>query len=316
MPDDLGAEGRNDQYFKRRRSIEAILSVARVAITGVLRLLVLFLRTLSGQAESIVRRQLDGGYRPEQSERAATSRQGVSVEVTNLCVAYRDRLALQDLTGQFAAGSLTAVVGPNGAGKSTLLKALAGILPAQTGVVRSAARSEARFAYLPQQSEIDRDFPVAIGELVALGGWRSFGAFRRPPDTLPVRVADAMATAGLEGFGARQIADLSAGEFQRALFARLLVQDAAVVLLDEPFTAVDERTTDDLLQLVRRWHQEGRTVIAVLHDLDQVREHFPSTLLLARSCIGWGDTASVLTSDNLMRAREILQGRAEKPGCG
>ena len=155
----------------------------------------------------IVRRQLDGGYRPEQSERAATSRQGVSVEVTNLCVAYRDRLALQDLTGQFAAGSLTAVVGPNGAGKSTLLKALAGILPAQTGVVRSAARSEARFAYLPQQSEIDRDFPVAIGELVALGGWRSFGAFRRPPDTLPVRVADAMATAGLEGFGARQIAD-------------------------------------------------------------------------------------------------------------
>jgi zinc/manganese transport system ATP-binding protein len=79
---------------------------------------------------------------------------------------------------------------------------------------------------------------------------------------------------------------------------------------------VDERTTDDLLQLVRRWHQEGRTVIAVLHDLDQVREHFPTSLLLARSCIGWGDTASVLTTDNLMRARNILQGRAENPALG
>jgi len=292
------------------------LRVARAAIAGILRMLVLFLRTLSGCGESIVRRQLDRGYRPEPSEAAATPCQGASIEVTNLSVAYRDREALQDLTGQFTAGSLTAVVGPNGAGKSTLLKALAGILPARTGEVRSTARSGERFAYLPQQSEIDRDFPVTIDELVALGGWRSFGAFRRPPDTLRARVTDAMATAGLEGFGARQIADLSAGEFQRALFARLLLQDAAVVLLDEPFTAVDERTTDDLLQLVRRWHREGRTVIAVLHDLDQVREHFPSTLLLGRSCIGWGDTASVLTTDNLMRARKMLQGGAESSELG
>jgi zinc/manganese transport system ATP-binding protein len=314
MPEDVGT----GQYFKwcsRRRSIEALLRPARAAIAAVRRLLVSFLRSLGGHAGSIVRRRLDGGYRPDAPEQAAAPRQGASIEVTNLSVAYRDRPVLQDLTGQFVAGSLTAVVGPNGAGKSSLLKALAGILPARTGEVRSSARSGERFAYLPQQSEIDRDFPITIGELVALGGWRSFGAFRRPPDTLAVRVTDAMATAGLEGFGARQIADLSVGEFQRALFARLLLQDAAVVLLDEPFTAVDERTTDDLLQLVRRWHREGRTVIAVLHDLDQVREHFPSTMLLARSCVGWGDTASVLTSDNLMRARKILQG-AESPGLG
>jgi zinc/manganese transport system ATP-binding protein len=218
---------------------------------------------------------------------------------------------LSNLTGQFAAGSLTAVVGPNGAGKSSLIKALAGILPPRTGEIRSTAAVGEHFAYLPQQSELDRDFPITVGELVALGGWRSFGAFRRPPDTLTVRVADAMAASGLDGFGARRIADLSAGEFQRALFARLLVQDAAVVLLDEPFTAVDERTTDDLLQLVRRWHREGRTVIAALHDFDQVREHFPTTLLLARSCIGWGDTAAVLTTDNLMRARKMLQERPE-----
>jgi zinc/manganese transport system ATP-binding protein len=260
---------------------------------------------------SVVGRHLDGGYRPEASGLGAP-RQGASIEVRNLSIAYRDRPALQELTGQFAAGSLTAVVGPNGAGKSSLLKALAGILRAQTGEVRSPASAE-RFAYLPQQSELDRDFPVTVGELVTLGGWRSFGAFRRPPEALPARVAEAMATAGLEGFGARQIADLSAGEFQRALFARILVQDAAVVLLDEPFTAIDERTTGDLLQLVQCWHREGRTVIAVLHDIDQVREHFPSTLLLARSCIAWGDTLAVLTPDNLARASRTLAASRPDP---
>ncbi len=264
-----------------------------------------------GHSGAIVQRFFDGGYRAAGSEQTAPPRQGASIEVKNLSIAYRDRPALSNLTGQFAAGSLTAVVGPNGAGKSSLIKALAGILPPRTGEIRSTAAVGEHFAYLPQQSELDRDFPTTVGELVALGGWQSFGAFRRPPDTLTVRVADAMAASGLDGFGARRIADLSAGEFQRALFARLLVQDAAVVLLDEPFTAVDERTTDDLLQLVRRWHREGRTVIAALHDFDQVREHFPTTLLLARSCIGWGDTAAVLTTDNLMRARKMLQERPE-----
>jgi zinc/manganese transport system ATP-binding protein len=303
--------GNRSNTARRRRSIEAIPRLARATIATVRHALLWFLRAAGGQAGSFVRRHLDGGYRPEVSEPGAAP-QGASIEVRNLSIAYRDRPALQDLTGEFAAGSLTAVVGPNGAGKSSLLKALAGILPARTGVVRSPASAE-HFAFLPQQSELDRDFPVTVGELVALGGWRSFGAFRRPSDTLPGRVADAMATAGLEGFGARQIADLSAGEFQRALFARILVQDAAVVLLDEPFTAVDERTTGDLLQLVQCWHREGRTVVAVLHDIDQVREHFPSTLLLARSCIAWGDTLAVLTPDNLARASRTLAAARPDP---
>jgi zinc/manganese transport system ATP-binding protein len=299
---------------RRRRSFGAIFGVARAAVTAVRGLSTSHSQAPGGHTGSIVRRLVDGGYRPESSAQAATPAAGVSIALTNLSVAYRNRQALRNLTGQFAAGSLTAVVGPNGAGKSSLLKALADILPARTGAIRSTAAPGERFAYLPQQSEINRDFPVTISELVALGGWRSFGAFRRPPDTLAHRVADAMAKVGLDGFGARQIGELSVGEFQRALFARLLLQDAAVVLLDEPFAAVDEQTTDDLLQVVQRWHQEGRTVIAVLHDLNQVREYFPTTLLLARSCIEWGDTAAVLTTDNLTRARRTMQGQTESPG--
>jgi zinc/manganese transport system ATP-binding protein len=103
------------------------------------------------------------------------------------------------------------------------------------------------------------------------------------------------------------VSALSAGQFQRVLFARLLVQDAAVILLDEPFTAIDARTTRDLLDLVRRWHGEGRTVIAALHDLEQVRAHFPQVLLLAREQIAWDRTDSALSPANLLRARFMAE---------
>jgi zinc/manganese transport system ATP-binding protein len=237
----------------------------------------------------------------------------MGVELKDVSVAYGTRLAVTGITGRFAPASLTAVVGPNGAGKSSLLKAIAGILPLRSGTIRSTAGSKSDVAYLPQQVDIERTFPVCVGELVALGAWRSFGAFRRPPNAVFDRVAEAAAGAGLEGLLDRPVESLSVGEFQRALFGRLLLQDAPVILLDEPFAAVDERTTEDLLRVVLHWHQAGRTVIAVLHDLDQVRAHFPTALLLARSCIGWGDTASVVTEENLARARNTLRGSTKGP---
>jgi zinc/manganese transport system ATP-binding protein len=91
------------------------------------------------------------------------------------------------------------------------------------------------------------------------------------------------------------------------LFARLLLQDAGIILLDEPFTAIDARTTRDLIDIVTRWHGEGRTVIAVLHDFELVRAHFPQTLLLARELVGWGATADVMSSVNLLKARAMAE---------
>jgi len=121
---------------------------------------------------------------------------------------------------------------------------------------------------------------------------------------------------GLDGFEARPIGTLSGGQFRRALFARLILQDCSVILLDEPFTGIDARTVDDLLALIRIWHGEGRTVVAALHDLAQVRAHFPTTLLLARTPIAWGPTARVLTSENLARARNLSEAWDEEaPVC-
>jgi len=231
----------------------------------------------------------------------------IGVELDLASAAYADRIAFTGLSGGFGAGSLTAVVGPNGAGKSSLLKAVAGTLPLKAGTMVCRSRHHHDLAYLPQQAEFDRTFPIEVRELIALGAWRSFGSYRRPPDEVFESVARAAAATGLENVLKRSVEELSVGEFQRALFARLVLQDAAVILLDEPFASIDGVTTEDLMSLVRRWHTEGRTVIAVLHDVDQVRQDFPTTLLLARTCIAWGETASVLTANNLKRAWNIQQ---------
>ena len=216
------------------------------------------------------------------------------VQLRDVTVRYGRRIALEAVSGEFASGSLTAVVGANGAGKSTLLAAMAGVVPLAGGVVNCAARQRRRMAYLPQLAAIERDFPLSVSELITLGGWREFGAFRAPGTALRRRAAEAAEVVGLASPLGRPVGELSVGELQRALFARLILQDAAVILLDEPFAAVDTQTVLVLLDQVTRWHEEGRTVIAVLHDLDLVQARFPSTVVLARRCVAWGATAAVL----------------------
>ena len=212
------------------------------------------------------------------------------VLLRNVTVRYGRRVALEAVSGEFASGSLTAVIGANGAGKSTLLAAIAGVVRLAGGAVECAARR--RLAYL--LSAIDRDYPLSVAELIALGGWREMGAFRSPRSALRERAAAAARTVGLSGRLDRSIGEISMGEFQRALFARLILQDATVILLDEPFAAVDAQSMSVLLDQITRWHEEGRTVIAVLHDLDLVQARFPSTLVLARRCLVWGPTEAAL----------------------
>ena len=164
-----------------------------------------------------------------------------------------------------------------------------------------------QLAYLPQQSELDRSFPMDVRDCVLLGLWSQTGAFGSATPMMLASVDAALHAVGLEGFEHRPVGTLSSGQMQRALFARLLVQDAKLILLDEPFNAVDSKTTAELLALVLQWRHEGRTVITVLHDDAQVRIYFPQTLLLARECIAWGPTAEVLTDANLQRARAMAE---------
>lgn len=221
----------------------------------------------------------------------------------DLTLGYSSHPAVHHLSGTVRKGALMAVVGANGSGKSTLLKGIVGVLDPMSGTCEIAPGT--RIAYLPQMSELDRTFPARVVDLVSLGLWPRRGLLGRIRTEDREAVAKAIAAVGLEGFEKRGLDTLSGGQLQRALFARVLVQDADLILLDEPFNAVDENTVAHLVELIRRWQGEGRTVITVAHDLDLVRRSFPETLLLGRRPIAWGPTSDVLTRENLERARRF-----------
>lgn len=223
----------------------------------------------------------------------------------NLTLGYEAHPAVHHLNYGVSAGALVALVGPNGAGKSTLFKGIMGQIQPLDGYIHLHGINKKDIAYLPQLNQLDRSFPITVQELVALGAWNDIGAFGRLKQCHKEQVASALSQLNLTGFEKRLISSLSGGQMQRVLFARLLVQDAKLILLDEPFTGVDSRTTHDLLHMISTWHQQGKTIIAVLHDLEQVRHNFPECLLLSREPIAFGPTADVLTDANWLRARKL-----------
>ncbi|CAI2413810.1 metal ABC transporter ATP-binding protein [Serratia ficaria] len=198
------------------------------------------------------------------------------------------------LSGHFSAGSLTAVVGVNGAGKSTLLKTLAGLQPLQGGSLHFSGDAPPRMAYLPQQAELDRQFPILVSDLVAMGNWPQSGMFGGLSKGAAQRIAEALESVGMAAMARSPVGELSGGQLQRVLFARLLVQQVPLILLDEPFTGIDGATTRLLLQVIAQLHRQGRTLIAVLHDMAMVATHFPQALLLTPQCCHWGEADRVL----------------------
>ena len=229
------------------------------------------------------------------------------IKFQNVTLGYDRHPAVHHLNGDVAAGALVAVIGPNGAGKSTLFRGLAGILKPLSGSIHLGGLDIKDIAYLPQTADIDRSFPISVFDFVGTGLWRQVGFFGGMGNAARDKIAQALAAVGLNGFENRSIGTLSGGQMQRMLFARVLLQDARLIVLDEPFNAIDAKTSADLLALVKRWHGEGRTVLAALHDMELVRSHFPETLLLARGPVAWGATADVLTAENLLVALRMCE---------
>ena len=225
----------------------------------------------------------------------------------NVTLGYDRHPAVHHLNGEVASGALVAVIGPNGAGKSTLLRGIVGILKPLDGSIHLGGLDSRDIAYLPQSAEIDRSFPISVFDFVGTGLWRGTGLFGGIGKAARDKILRAIAAVGLNGFENRPIGTLSGGQMQRVLFARVLLQDASLIVLDEPFNAIDSKTTADLLALVKDWHTEGRTVLAALHDMEMVRTHFSETLVLARGPVAWGPTAEVLTPENLMVAMRMCE---------
>jgi len=226
------------------------------------------------------------------------------VELADVTLGYQRHPAVHHLSGQVEAGSILAITGPNGAGKSTLIRALAGELAPLSGSLRVAPT--VRRALLAQLAGFDQSFPIRTDDFIALGierplwSWPSASALRR-------RAAEALAQMGLAGLEDRPIATLSGGQLQRVRFARLLVGDANLILLDEPLAAMDDAGIALVTEILTRWRAEGRAVIAVLHEQDVMRRLADSVLLIAREKIAWAAPDQALTDENLKRARLMRQ---------
>lgn len=217
-----------------------------------------------------------------------------AIRFLNLALGYGKHKVIQHLNVDIPQGILLAVVGANGAGKSTLLKALVGELDPIKGSIHLQNFSQRDIAYLPQRASLEQNFPMNVRDFVAMGLWKQIGAFGVISSTQQSSIDQAVESVSLANMSDESLSSLSGGQMQRALFARLLLQDAPIILLDEPFNAIDEQTIRDLMALVQQWHQQGRTVLAVLHDLQLVRHYFPDTLWLANGHGNLGTTAEVL----------------------
>jgi manganese/zinc/iron transport system ATP- binding protein len=230
---------------------------------------------------------------------------GPAVNVEDLTVAYGERPALWDVDLEVPTGTLMAVVGPNGAGKTTLIRAVLGLVRPVAGRVQVFGRPHREqrrlVGYVPQRTSVDWDFPTSALDVVTMGRYGSLGWLRRPGSVERDAALAALDQVGLAHLADRQISQLSGGQQQRVFLARALVQDARVYLMDEPFQGVDATTEKAIVGLLRELRADGRTVVAVHHDLQTVPEYFDSVTLLNVRRIASGPVDEVFTDENLRR---------------
>jgi manganese/iron transport system ATP-binding protein len=233
----------------------------------------------------------------------------IGIKATDVTVTYRNgHTALYDASFEIPRGTITALVGVNGAGKSTLFKAIMGFVPAAQGqitllgkTVKQALR-ENLVAYVPQSEEVDWAFPVLVQDVVMMGRYGHMGFLRRPKAADHAAVDDALRRVNMTDFRHRQIGELSGGQRKRVFLARALAQNGQVILLDEPFTGVDVKTEDQIIDLLRELRDEGRVMLVSTHNLGSVPEFCDRTVLVKGTVLAYGPTETVFTHDNLETA--------------
>ncbi|HHX88969.1 MAG TPA: metal ABC transporter ATP-binding protein [Paracoccus sp.] len=234
----------------------------------------------------------EGLHEPEQA-----------LHVEDLTVTYGAHPALWDIDLDIPPGVMCAIVGPNGSGKSTLLKAALGLVRPVAGHVRflghPVSRMRGRIGYVPQRHGVDWDFPTTARDVVAMGLYRRLGWFRRPGADAWAQAMAALAEVGMQDYADRQISQLSGGQQQRVFIARALVQEARILILDEPMAGVDAATETVIIALLKRLRDEGRTVIVVHHDLTTVQSYFDWLVMMNVRIIAQGPVPEVYTPENL-----------------
>lgn len=242
-----------------------------------------------------------------------------AIEVEDLTVAYHHNPVLWDIDLTIPEGVICAIVGPNGAGKSTLLKAILDLIPVSSGSVefygKNLKEMRREVAYVPQRSEVDWDFPTTVLDVVMMGSYGKLGWIKKPGRAEREAAFVALKKVGMTEFADRQISELSGGQKQRTFIARALVQDASLLLMDEPFAGVDAATEQAILAVLRELQQQGKTLVIVHHDLLTVKAYFDHVVLLNVHTVADGPVKTTFTDENLEKAFKgkfkAMQGRID-----
>ena len=240
----------------------------------------------------------------ESTQEASESKKMIpAVDVHDVTVAYHRKPVLWDIDLQLPAGHLIGIIGPNGAGKTTLLKAILGLVPIASGRIDifGAPIQERRrsIGYVPQRETVDWDFPVSAIEVVLMGRYGRLGWCRRPSAADRIDAMKCLTRVGMAEFANRQISQLSGGQQQRVFLARALLQDAEVYFMDEPFAGVDAATESAIVLLLKELRDNGKTVVAVHHDLHTAPDYFDEIILLNLRVVAAGPTSEIFTPKNL-----------------
>ena len=242
-----------------------------------------------------------------------------AISVTELTVDYDGVTAIEDVNFMVNTEKLTAIVGPNGAGKSTLIKALLGLIPTRTGTISCFGTSPKQYrkniSYVPQRAQIDWEFPANVFDVVAMGLYGELGLLRRFSSAHKDRVHSALTDVDMADFATRQISQLSGGQQQRVFLARSIVQDAELILLDEPFGGIDAKSEAVIVDILRHQKQSGKSIVAVHHDLSTVNDYFDDVILLNKTVTAFGPVNDVFTKLNVEKTYgvsnlDFLTGRA------
>ena len=234
-----------------------------------------------------------------------------SLLVEGLSVIYSNgHKALDNASFSIPRQSITALVGINGSGKSTLFKAIMGFVKSSGGrielfggSVKDALKANL-VAYVPQNEESERDFPVLVKDVVMMGRYGHMGFLKIPNDNDYGIVKDSLKKVGMLELENRQISELSGGQRKRVFLARALAQQSEIILMDEPFTGIDVNTEEEIMELLRAMKAEGKVMLISTHNLGSVPEFCDRTILLNKTVLAEGETTKVFTQENLTTAFE------------
>lgn len=225
------------------------------------------------------------------------------VKVEDLSMAYREKPVIWDIDLEIIKNSRTAIVGPNGAGKSTLLKGILNLMKPLSGFVRFEGLPFKQYykniAYVPQLGSVNWDFPTTVFDVVLMGRYVHLGWLARPGRKDRQIAAQALDRIGLTDFAKRQISELSGGQRQRVFLARAIAQDAEIYFMDEPLQGVDIKSEAVIINTIKEFQKNGKTIVAVHHDLSQVEDYFDRVAIINKRLVAEGSIKEAFTKKNI-----------------